>query len=251
MSGVAISGIVFAFMLGAALLGFLLRRLLPERHRSSDSKEGVLRGMGHIATMAAVVLSLLIASAKNSYDTQTSEITQLAANVGLLDRVLAHYGVEAKETRADLRRLVAQAIDQMWPTNRSRSAELDPALMPADDLYDRIQALSPMNESQRTLRAEALKIAADLARMRALLHAQARNSIPGPLLVILIFWAAVTFVGLGLYAPSNGTVVATLTLGALSVSAAIFLIMELAQPFQGFIRVSSVPLRAALAPLGQ
>jgi len=128
---------------------------------------------------------------------------------------------------------------------------LDPALTPADVLYDRIQALSPTSESQRTLQAEALKIAADLARMRALLHAQAGNSIPGPLLVILVFWAAVTFVSLGLYAPSNGTVIATLIVGALSMSAAMFLIMELAQPFQGFIRVSSAPLRSALAHLGQ
>src|SRR5262249_1091737 len=147
--------------------------------------------------------------------------------------------------------LVARAIDQMWPQNRSRSAELDPALTPADVLYDRIQALSPTSEGQRTLRAEALRIAADLARMRALLHAQAGNSIPGPLLVILVFWAGVTFVRLGLYAPSNGTVIATLIVGALSMSAAMFLIMELAQPFQGFIRVSSVPLRSALAHLGQ
>ena len=251
MSGLATSGIVFAFMVGAALLGFLLRRILPEQYRSPESKEFVMRGMGHITTMAAVVLSLLIASAKNSYDAQTGEITQLAANVALLDRVLAHYGAEAQETRADLRRLVTGVIDQMWPTDRSRSGELDPAVTRADTLYDRIQALLPASEGQRTLRAEAIKIAADLARTRALLHAQASTSIPGPLLVVLVFWAAVISVALGLYAPSNWTVVATLTVSALSMSAAIFLIVELAQPFQGFIRVSSVPLRAALAHLGQ
>src|SRR5262249_42591098 len=153
MNGMAISGLVFAFMLGAALLGFLLRRILPEQHRSSESKEGVIRGLGHIVTMAAVVLSLPIASAKNSYDTQTSEITQLAANVGFLDRVLPPSAVEHKEPRVDLRGWVAGATDEMGQKTLPPPPERAPALTPADDLYDRIQALSPASESQRTLRA--------------------------------------------------------------------------------------------------
>jgi len=243
---------VFACVFGGALLGLFLRSTLPDHHRSSESKDVVKLGMGLLATMAALVLSLLIASAKASYDAQSSEITQLAANVALLDRVLAHYGPETKDARDSLGRSVARAIDQMWPQSGSKAAaELNPAATKAEGLYEMIQALSPQNEAQRSLRTEALKIGADVARTRSLLFAQAGSSIPLPFLMILVFWVAVIFVSFGLFAPPNATVIATLLVCALSVSGAIFLIIELDQPFHGFIQVSSDPLRAALAHLGQ
>jgi len=99
MNSTAIRLFVFVCIFGAALLGLVLRAVLPERHLSADSKDTVRLGMGMIATMAALVLGLLVASAKNFYDTQSSELTQLSANVILLDRVLAHYGPETKEVR--------------------------------------------------------------------------------------------------------------------------------------------------------
>jgi hypothetical protein len=201
--------------------------------------------------MAALVLSLLIASAKSSYDTQSSELTQMAANVFLLDRVMAHYGPETKEARDLLRRAVARALDGMWPKDGSGPAQWDPTAARGDSLYDKIQALSPRNEAQRSLRAEALRISTDLGRTRWLLFGQEGSSIPVPFLVILIFWVAVIFISFGLFAPPNATVIATLFVCALSVSGAIFLILELDRPFEGFIQMSSAPLRNALAHLGQ
>src|SRR5262245_9908843 len=251
MSSIATGGIVFACLLGGALLGLFLRSILPDHHRSSESKDVVKLGTGLLATMAALVLSLLIASAKGSYDAQSNEITQLAANVALLDRILAYYGPETKDARDSLRRSVARAIDQMWPQVGSNPAELNPAATGAEGVVEKIQALSPQSEAQRSLRAEALKIAADIARTRSLLFAQAGSSIPLPFLMILVFWVAVIFVSFGLFAPPNATVIATLFVCALSVSGAIFLILELDQPFHGFIQVSSTPLRSALAHLGQ
>ena len=250
MSATATGAIVFAFVFGGSLLGLLLRSILPDHHRSSESKDVVKLGMGLLATMAALVLSLLISSAKGSYDRQSSEVAQLAANVALLDRVLAHSGPEAKDARDLLRRSVARVLDQMWPTNGSQPATLNPAAG-SEDLYERIQAFSPQSEAQRSLRTEALGIATDLGRTRSLLFAQAGSSIPRPFLVILVFWVAVLFVSFGLFAPANTTVVATLFVCALSVSGAIFLILELDQPFRGFIQVSSAPLRSVLANLGQ
>ena len=251
MSTIAIGGTVFACVFGGALLGIFLRAVLPDHHLSSESKDVVRLGTGLLATMSALVLGLLIASAKGSYDVKNSELTQMAANVVLLDRVLAHYGPETKDARDLLRRSVARALDLMWPTNGSRSAELNPAATGAEDLYENIQALSSPTEAQRTLRAEALRIAVDLGRTRALLFAQSGSAIPLPFLGILVFWVAVIFVSFGLFAPRNATVVATLFVCALSVSGAIFLIVELDRPFQGFLRVSSAPLRTALASLGQ
>src|SRR5262245_14975088 len=251
MSAMATGGIVFTCVFGGALLGIVLGRILPEQHLSSESKDVVKLGMGLLATMAALVLSLLVASAKSSYDTQRGELTQVAANVVLLDRVMAHYGSESKDARDLLRRFVAGLLDQMGPQGGSGLDQPNLTSIGLENLYEKIQALSPQNEAQRSLRADARQITIDLGRTRSLLSAQRGSTIPLPFLVILIFWITVIFASFGLFAPRNATVVATLLVCALSVSGAIFLILEMDQPFQGFIQVSSAPLRTALAHLGQ
>src|SRR6516165_1391537 len=103
MSSLVTSLIVFAVVFGGALVGMALRRILPEHHLSQDTKDVVKLGMGLIGTIAALVLGLLIASAKSSYDTQKNGLAQMAANVLLLDRILAHYGPETKGCRDQLR----------------------------------------------------------------------------------------------------------------------------------------------------
>lgn len=251
MSALAIGGAVFGCLFGGALLGLFLRRVLPEHHLSSETRDVVRLGMGLLATMAALVLGLLIASAKGSYDAQSHELTQVAANVMLLDRLLALYGPETKAAREFLRRAVSRGLDLMWPQGGSRPADLDPQATRAEGFYDEIQALTPQSDAQRSLRAEALRISTDLGRTRWLVFAQEGSSIPFPFLTMLIFWIVVIFVSFGLFAPLNTTAVTTLFVCALSVSGAIFLILELDQPFQGFIQVSSGPLRLALGHLGR
>jgi len=251
MSALPTAGIVFACAFGGSVLGLLLRLVLPDHHRASDSKDVVKLGMGLLATMAALVLSLLISSAKGSYDTQSGEVTRLAANVALLDRALAYYGPEATDARDLLRRSLIRALDQMWPERGFSPAGLNPAGTTTEDFYQKIQALAPQSDAQRSLRTEALAIATDLGRTRTLLFAQAGSSISQPFLVILTFWITVIFVSFGLFAPANTTVVTTLFVCALSVAGAIFLILELDQPFGGLVQVSSGPLRSALENLGR
>jgi hypothetical protein len=208
-------------------------------------------GTGLTATMSALVLALLIASAKSSYDAQRNEVTQISANVILLDRVLAHYGPETKATRDLLRRYVARAHDQLWPGSRSGPAELEPAAALGERYYDEVQELSPQNEIQRSLQAQALKMSMDLAQTRWLLFEQSGSSIPMPFLVLLVFWVTIIFLSFGLFAPANATVIATLFLCALSVSGAIYLILELDRPFAGLLQLSDTPLRNAIAHLGR
>lgn len=172
--------IVFACILGGALLGMLLHRLLPERHMNAEAKDVVRLGMGLTATMSALVLALLVNSAKGSYDTQRNEITQLSANIILLDRVLAHYGPETKEARALLRQTVAGMLDRIWPESRTGTAELMPSGAGAEGFYDKIQELSPQDEVQRSLQAQALKMSIDLGQTRWLLFEQGGSSIPMP-----------------------------------------------------------------------
>jgi len=251
MTSMAISLIVFACVLGGALLGLFLRTVLPEDHLSRDSKDLVMNMVvGLMAVMVALVLGLVISSAMDSYAGHTSEIEELSTDIILLDRILAHYGPETKESRDLLRQSVSRALDQIWPENASRPAQLEPTAG-SEGLDDKIQQLSPQNEIQRSLKAQALEIGTKLARTHWLLAEQSGRSIPMEFMLVLVFWLTIIFVSFGLFAPDNKTVVAILFLCALSVTVAVFLILELDQPFQGLIQVSSAPLRNVLSNLGE
>lgn len=251
MSSITISLIVLACVFGGALLGILLHAVLPQHHLSSETKDIVKLGMGLVGTMAALVLGLLVASAKGYYDAQSAELTQFSANVALLDRVLANYGPEAKEIRNLLRGAVARALDQMWFKDGTGSAPATPTSAGGEILYDKIQTLSSKNELQRSLQAQATSIAMDIGKTRWLMYAQATTTVSLPLLIVLVLWLTAIFISFGLFAPFNATVVVSLFVSALSVSGAILLILEMYTPYTGVIAVSSAPLRAALAHLGQ
>jgi hypothetical protein len=247
----SIGWIVLACVFGGALLGMALRLILPEHHLSAESKDVIKLGMGLTAMMSALVLALLTNSAKGSYDAQRNEVTQLSANIILLDRVLAHYGPETKEARALVKLSAAGMIDRIWPENRSGLAQLAPNTAVAEGFFDKIQELSPQNEVQRSLQAQALKTSIDIGQARLLLLEQGGRSIPMPFLALLVFWLTIIFLSFGLFAPPNATVIVTLFLCALSVSGAIFLIMELDRPFGGLIQISAAPLRNAIVHLGK
>jgi hypothetical protein len=251
MSSVAISSIVFACAFGGALVGTYLRAALPDDHLAAESKGTVSAGMGLVATLAALVLGLLIASAKSSYDAQSIELTEMSAKVVFLDRVLAHYGPEAKEAREVLHGSVARVLDQMWSKDRTGPSQLEPTSAGAEVLADKIQELSPKDDAQRSLQVEAMNIVMAIGQTRWLMYEQGVNSISIPLLIVLTFWITALFISFGLFAPLNMTTVATLFVSALSVSGAIFLILEMYMPYAGLIEVSSAPLRAALAQLGK
>ena len=246
MSAIGIGLIVLVCVFGGSILGMVLHTILPEQHLSADSKDVIKLGMGLIATMSALVLALLTNSAKGSFDTQRNELTQMSASIILLDRVLAHYGPETKDARDLLKGTVNNMINRMWPEEGS-GPQLQPVA--AEAFYDKIQALSPQNDVQRQLQAQAVKISVDIGQSRWLLFEQGGRSIPMPFLVLLIFWVTVIFLSFGLFAPRNATVIVTLFLCALSLSGAIYLILELDHPFGGLVQISSAPLRSALSQI--
>jgi Protein of unknown function (DUF4239) len=251
MNFIAIRLIVLACVFGGALFGMFLRGVLPEQHLSADSKDTVRLGAGLIGTMTALLLGLLVASAKSFYDTQSSELTEMSAKIVLLDRVLAHYGPETKEVRDLLYGAVARTLDGLWAKDRGQHPRMEPTAAGGEILYDKIQELSPKNDAQRSLQAQALNMAIDLGKMRWLMFEQGGSFVSMPLLAMLVLWLAIIFASFGLFAPRNATTIATLFFCALSVSGAIFLIMEMYTPFQGLMQISSAPLRNALAHLGQ
>lgn len=243
--------LVFAAVFGAALLGMLLRYVLPEHHFGADTKDTVKLAMGLVATMAALILGLLVASAKNTYDAESSGVTQMAAKIVFLDRMLANFGPETKETRELFRKSVERMAQRMWPDKPTDHAQLDPNASRAEGIYAAIEKLTPKNELQTSLKSQALSTALELGQMRWLEFEQSDSAISAPMLYILTVWLAILFVSFGLFSPSNGTVVTALMLAALSVAGAIYLILELNTPFSGLMQISDAPFVRALAHLGQ
>ena len=243
--------IVFASVFGSALMGMFLRARLPDHHLSAETRDVVKLAMGLIATMAALVLGLLIASAKGTYDTQKSNVIQMSAKIAFLDRMLALYGPEAAAPRESLRSTIEQMVARMWPDNQARRVELDPSATSGSALYEAIQKLAPQSDEQRSIKAQILTTATDIGQTRWLLFQQSGTSLSLLMLIILVFWLAIIFLSFGLFAPTNGTAMVALLVAALSVSCAILLIMELDRPFGSLISIPSEPMRNALAHLGQ
>ena len=253
MNSLIIALISAGSIFGGALLGVGLQRRLPGHHLTKEMQDLVKLSAGTIATLTALVLGLLVSSAKNSFDAINTAAVQGSAKFILLDRTLARYGPETNTTRNQLKRALAAGIEMVWPTEKTGI----PALTAIersngmDLVQDKLNELSPENASQRQLLAQAQQLATDLGQTRWLVIEQAQNQLPIPLLLILVFWLILLFVSFGLFAPRNITALTVLCVGACAVSAAIFLVLELNRPFDGIIKVSSAPLRTALRHLGE
>ena len=243
--------IVFSCLFASGLLGMWLRASLPDHHVTPETKDTVRVAMGLVATMAALVLGLLVASSKSTYDVEKTEVTEAVARIRFLDGVLADYGPEAAEARQVLRHAAEQAMIRLWPEDNSEHVPLDPGLAWARQLRNALLSLAAKDPVQAELKSEAMGLAVQLGQIRWLVSEQSKTPVSRALLIIVVVWMAMIFVSLGLFAPRNPTVVAAFASAALSVVGAIFLILELSHPFSGIIKISSVPLRTALEQLGR
>jgi len=249
MSAPLTASVILVFMLCGMALGSYLRLVLPDEHTQADSKDILMTSAGMMATLIALIIGLLVTSAKGNYDNTTSGITQSGAKIITLDYYLSNYGSEAKEVREFLRLAVTSAIERIWPNESTQGADL--AKMEAAtgmaEVYSKIRELSPQTDSQKYLQTQALQIGADMMQSRWMLIEQSQTTLPLIFLVVLTFWLTVLFIQFGLLAPRNGTAKSALFICALSVSCAIYLILELNNPLEGTIKVSSAPLHKALS----
>jgi hypothetical protein len=247
----SIAAILFAVLVGVTVVGARLRRLVPAEHLSTDSKDAVKLALGLVATMTAILLGLLVSSAKSSFDTARSEVMQMAAKIALLDRVLVLYGPQTLEARRALRDSVAEAVGRTWPAEGRRPVRLDPNEQMGDAVYAAISSLAPQDDAHRVLKTEAAKLMIELAELRALVQAQGVSSVSTPLLIALVIWLVVIFLGFSLLAPGNATSTLALIAGAFSVACAVFIILELDHPFAGVVRVPGAPMIKTLAHLSK
>ena len=246
-----ISEVSFAIIFSGALLGMLLRFVLPEPHLNSDTKDVVRLSTGLIATLSALVLGLLVASAQASYQTQSNQIRQLTANVILLDNILVRTGPEAPPLRVLLRSSVDTLVERIWGARGAAPANAAvpfQASAQSDQFFDKLLELAPQNDAQRQMQNRAIQITTDLAQTR-ILFGQSDSPVPKPFMAVLVFWITMIFVSFGLFARPNLTIVAALLVSALSASSAILLILDLSHPFSGLITIPSAPLSHALAAL--
>jgi len=246
-----LAAILFVLFVGAALLGRRVRRYIPQNHLSADSRDAVKLAMGLVATMTALVLGLLVSSAKEGYDTKRNEVIQMAAKIAFLDRVLTVYGREAAQARAELRDTVADAVRRIWPTDQGGRVELAPNQEAGDAVFVAVEQLSPHDDAQRALKAQVTTLLVDVSQLRLLLVAQSIPSISKPMLIILVSWLVVILFGFSVIAPPNATTTLALVASAFSVACAIFLILELDQPFRGLIQIPSQPITNALNHLAK
>jgi hypothetical protein len=249
MNALGLSCSIFVLTLGGIFLGTLLRRALPEHHLSKESQDVVRLGVGLIATIAALVLGLLIAAAKSSFDTKSTQVKQITADIILLDNMLAQYGPETRPIREEMRSIIGPFADRLWREQKATAAGPFEFSAAGEKAYLEIQALSPQNDLQRALQARAAQLSTDLTQARLLLFVESDNLTPTPFIAILVFWLVIIFASFSLFAPLNVTVFSCLSLFALSASCAIYLILELSEPFSGLMMISSAPLRHALGPL--
>src|SRR5260221_3675902 len=251
MYALLISLLVFALMLAGAFAGVTVRPLLLEKHVHPDSREVVKMATGLVGTLAALVLGLLIASAKSSFDQKTGQVKQLTATIILLDDLLAQYGPEATPVRNLMRQSIPPLANRIWHEEEIPAGKLVrfESSAAASAFENELERLSPNNDAQRSLQSRAIQAFTEVAQIRLQLFTQTGGSIPTPFLIILVFWLSAIFVSFTLFARTNLVVMASLFVCALSFACAIFLVLELDNPFTGLMGISSTTLRSALLPL--
>ena len=132
--------VVSATFIGS-ISGMTIRKRLPDHHLEAESKDTIKLAIGLIATMTALILSFVTATAKNSFDTVDKTIKQTAIEVLALDRMLARYGEETRPIRQYMletlkQRLVVIENETTYKIDPSKSKIRSGTERIADDIRD-------------------------------------------------------------------------------------------------------------------
>jgi hypothetical protein len=245
--------ITLLLVLAGVLFGLRLQGILPEHHLSAESRDVVNLVTGLLATLSALVLGLLIASSKSTFDALTDDLKRGAAKVIVVDRLLAQYGPEAKAARGHLKRYYSERVAQLFPGEGS-DGKPGSALAEAssiDDFHQSVRLLAPNTDAQRAILARIERTVDEVSEARWLAFEQAGNSTPPVFLAVLVSWLVMMFASFALFSPRHTTALVALFCGALAVATSLFLIEEMNQPLTGLIAIPSEPMRNALSVLGR
>lgn len=253
MASVAILILVFGATLAASRVGAKIARLLPQTHLTPEARHSAHVGIGMLATLLALVLGLLITSAKHSFDDRQGELLRISSTVVLLDRALVGYGEGAAPARMLLRQLFAGVHRRIKPEEGVQAKASSPmdSLNALTQLQHTVLHLPVNNEVERWYQARAMQLTAEIAQDRVLMVEQHHSTVPVVLVVVVSVWVILIYLGLGVFGVRNRTVNTVLDVCALAFACAIFLVIELDTPYAGMVGVSTEPLgRAAQALAG-
>jgi hypothetical protein len=249
MHSLAVSSLIFALIFIAALAGMAIRRAAPDDHFAPEAKDTVRLAIGLIVTMTGLVLGMLVSSAKTFYDSEKNQVGEMASQVILFSDLLSAYGPETQQTRIEARQFVEDAVYRIWPKDKSQLYQLRPANNGAS-LYKQLQLLAPKNDGQAAVKAQLISLTVSLKKTYWLMFLQSeQTSVPIPLLAVVTSWLMAIFASFGVFAPRNSTVILTLIVCALAVSAAVLVIMSMYLPFSGILKISPVAVLDALSQM--
>ena len=239
---------VFVLLAAITLVALYFHRRLGDDLLTQATHDAVKIGIGVIVVLSALVLGLLIASAKNNFDTAGRDLKRFSTEAVLLDRTLRAYGPEGASARNTLQRYIERALAGTWPTGKRAEVVADPeAERMIYELQDSILALTPQNSRQRALNEELRGEVRRFIELRWILVEEATPSLNIPLLGVVVVWLSLVFASFGYNAPRNRVVIITFVLCAACIGGAMFLILQMDRPFEGLIKVSPAPLEKALA----
>ena len=239
---------VFALLSVTALTALCLHPRLPDHQLSKETQDAVKVGVGMVVVLSALVLGLLIASVKSTFDTAARDLKHFSTQIVLLDRTLRAYGPPTDSARALIQQYVEQALAGTWPSNNEPQVVDDPrAEQLIYRLQDAILTLVPETSRERTLDDEMKGEVRRLIELRWTLVEEATASLNVPLVSVLVIWLTLIFASFGYNAPRNVLVMMTFILCAASIGGALFLVVQMDRPFDGLIKVSPTPLQNALA----
>jgi len=237
----------FAVICGGAALGFLVRRFLREHHLEPRTQDAVKVATGVVASMTALVLGLLVASAKGGFDTHAAEARTFVINVTLLDRSMRLYEPPLTDERKELAKFAADIRDKLW--NPQSTLGTNQILHELDHIRNRFRNLDPQTLQNKSLKGRYMSLSDTVVLAANELLLQEPVSVPIQLIVIVDIWLAITFFAFALFAPFNLVSAASLAVGAAAVALALFMIVEMNAPFQGFIIVPPTTMDGAISEI--
>jgi hypothetical protein len=257
--------LLLGILIGSTYLGMFLQQWMREHHRNRDTLDAARLVIVILVTFAALVLGLLVTSAKADFDSDDEALRTYSTDLIDLDLALRVYGPQTAPIRALLRQYTAAAILSVWrhepapkgtyPTRLTpfrpgslETKELSTLLMQVTMMVDQLPRATSFQAHQAARTQVAMQ---EVTRERHILIAQAIPKLSWPFLVLLMFWLAVIFVMFGLTSPRNGTIHAIILLSAVSIASAVYLIIDLDTPFTGLVAISSQPMRDALLHMDQ
>jgi hypothetical protein len=241
--------IAFVAIFSGALIGIFAARALPESHLSNESRNAVTVSAAIVGTLSALVIGLMISTANSSFSTRSREVTKIAVDLVLMNRMMQRYGPDASDVRAKVRTYATAIMQELFAPAGELSEPTEATIRMMETTQDSILSLVPTDERQRWLRSQALTLSEGLQEARWLLAEEADSNIPTPFLILLIFWLTLVFASFGLFAPPNTSVIVVLCLCSIAVSGGITMILELDSPSSGLVRISPEPMRKALAEI--